>query len=429
MLVNHLSNVEWLAKDFIWLVVSSSLNCSQSSILGTWLDRYQNGVGPSGLTRAGVLQQGLVLSSEDGVLSGQSTMDINLIGHNGLLPKLDMYHLLQANAWALSRVSIIGPASDPTAPITSLSSYLLRIQHMSGVIIQSTSGKAKGLHSEFKRFMVDVATLHLTLAPSLSSGQGSDTTLKLAEYLELVFRSLNQLSERMHHSFFLYLPTGPSTFVTVEYYIIPVVLLILIPAIQVAVLAVQLNSPILNDGSERMEKWISSICCVLLASAVSLTFRLLFSPLDLLSSLLPSGSIINHLASLIPVATTQIFRLLILPSNDRRSKRRLELKVKVAAFSLTVTALSALACINPWLSFIISAFVVAPIAFIGSSESISALWHLAALTMTAPPVISYFLQLASVASMGYGRAIPHAQLLLYGLCIPLWGLTLKRTWS
>lgn len=45
-------------------------------------------------------------------------------------------------------------------------------------------------------------------------------------WLQTVVRCLNNLDERFHHSYFLYLLTGPNTFVTVEVYIVPLVALI-----------------------------------------------------------------------------------------------------------------------------------------------------------------------------------------------------------
>ncbi|GFH16200.1 uncharacterized protein HaLaN_12575, partial [Haematococcus lacustris] len=50
--------------------------------------------------------------------------------------------------------------------------------------------------------------------------------VQLAEFLELCLRSLNNLDERFHHSYFLYAITSLTGFVTVEHYILPLVLLI-----------------------------------------------------------------------------------------------------------------------------------------------------------------------------------------------------------
>jgi hypothetical protein len=362
ILVDHFSNVQWLAKDLIWLVVfHCSLNCTSSSILSRWLDQYQNGKGAGPrFTRAGVLQQGLVLSAQDSD-SGLSKANINLVGHDGLLPKLDTYHLLRGNSWLLSRLNILmDPYSDPTSSSqgqSGLSRYLAKLQHMKSMIIQTTSCKPAGAHAEFKRFMVDAANLHLTLAPLLSSGPDSDVTaLKIAEFLELVFRSLNNLSERMHHSYFLYLLTSSSTFITVEFYIIPVVLLILIPATQAVSSVLELNALTASTaGSKGIEQWVRCLCYVMLSSATSLS--LLFSAPDMFSSL-PDTLILALAASLIPLMTTKAFSLLI----QYNGQRDLQLKLKVVALSLSVATLSVLACLNPWLSFAASAFLVVPLS-------------------------------------------------------------------
>lgn len=51
--------------------------------------------------------------------------------------------------------------------------------------------------------------------------------------LELTWRSLNALLERLHHSYFLYVPLSPDRFVTVEIYLVPAILLLLALALQV----------------------------------------------------------------------------------------------------------------------------------------------------------------------------------------------------
>ena len=54
------------------------------------------------------------------------------------------------------------------------------------------------------------------------------------QYINLpILCSLNNLIERFHHSYFLYLQTGQDTFVTVEMYIISVVAFLLGLVLQV----------------------------------------------------------------------------------------------------------------------------------------------------------------------------------------------------
>lgn len=55
----------------------------------------------------------------------------------------------------------------------------------------------------------------------------------MAPVLELTWRSLNALLERLHHSYFLFVPLSPDRFMTVEVYLGPAVLLLLALALQV----------------------------------------------------------------------------------------------------------------------------------------------------------------------------------------------------
>ena len=57
--------------------------------------------------------------------------------------------------------------------------------------------------------------------------------VRLAPVLDLAWRSLNALLERLHHSYFLFVPLSPTRFVTVEVYLAPALCLLLALALQV----------------------------------------------------------------------------------------------------------------------------------------------------------------------------------------------------
>jgi len=65
-------------------------------------------------------------------------------------------------------------------------------------------------------------------------------------------RSLNNLDERFHHSYFLYLLTGPESFVTVEIYIVPLVALI--AALMVKVCASALHAQAVSFSVSRPDR-------------------------------------------------------------------------------------------------------------------------------------------------------------------------------
>jgi hypothetical protein len=127
-------------------------------------------------------------------------------------------------------------------------------------------GLPTGGHAPFKDLMADVATLrvlvknpqgfvagpvgftgatgnnkHSSGLASSSGGVsrpqgvlGSDELLtQLCDAVELLLRSCSVLVERFHHSLFLYVLTGLEHYVSVERYIVPLVALICVLALQV----------------------------------------------------------------------------------------------------------------------------------------------------------------------------------------------------
>lgn len=66
------------------------------------------------------------------------------------------------------------------------------------------------------------------------SFSADESTAKLTEMLELVFRSLNNLLERFHHSTVFYVLLSPDWHVPFQAYTLPPVLLIAVIVLQVS---------------------------------------------------------------------------------------------------------------------------------------------------------------------------------------------------
>lgn len=62
---------------------------------------------------------------------------------------------------------------------------------------------------------------------------GKDAIGQMARMLEGMIRSCNSLIERPHHSLTLYLLAGPHAVLSLSLYIVPVVLLVVIPSLAV----------------------------------------------------------------------------------------------------------------------------------------------------------------------------------------------------
>ncbi|GFR40399.1 hypothetical protein Agub_g951, partial [Astrephomene gubernaculifera] len=197
------------------------------------------------------IQQAVVLEALAGGPAGggsgrYDTAELLVVGHDGLLPKLDMYwllrYLLHGQPLALWReqqlhspgatalLRAITRAAELLAPQQTARSYaarLLTALHFAGL---QAGGQPAGAHAAFKDVMVDAAGVRLLQrahgAPSSpASASLESSALSLAASLELVLRSLNNLVERVHHSPFLYLLTGRERFVSVERYVGPAVAL------------------------------------------------------------------------------------------------------------------------------------------------------------------------------------------------------------
>lgn len=129
LLTSFLSSVQWLAKDFIWIVPDAS--CGRIRSAESWVSAYDGRVAAGdgshhnpAFARGGAIQQAIALE----VLSGSvDAVQVLVEGDNGQLPKLDLYWLMhsavsasmrgvtvhldgheQAMRWAQSAADIVG---------------------------------------------------------------------------------------------------------------------------------------------------------------------------------------------------------------------------------------------------------------------------------------------------------------------------------
>lgn len=194
--------------------------------------------------RAGVLQQAVVLESLEGALGAVA---LPLPGHDGQLPKLDMYWLLKYYTGGWVQAPFV---SDPLPPPRSRAvqaavrlvrsaageraaaaagAHLARLSFAARFAAQQARGQPLGAHAAFKTASVDAVTLRLLprdpSAPVAAGGAAAAplpraaAVAQLAEALELAVRSCSVLIEKFHHSFFLYVLTDARAFVSVERYI------------------------------------------------------------------------------------------------------------------------------------------------------------------------------------------------------------------
>ncbi|CAA6661969.1 unnamed protein product [Spirodela intermedia] len=227
-----LSRVTWLAKDIIWLAADT--RHGEYNSVSTWLRDYHNPIffntgacaekDFSSFRRAGTMAAALVLrvkDKEDG--SEMDSLTIRAEASNGQMPNLDLINIvhllavhrqalhvkigtfsslhgstfLKAVRWELQSQWAFGvPASD----------YVKGTATLASSIYSQALGVPTGSHGAFRDYQIDAIALEVLI--------------------EGVIRSVNNLLEKFHQSFFLYLLTSPNRFVSVGVYMIAFALLV-----------------------------------------------------------------------------------------------------------------------------------------------------------------------------------------------------------
>lgn len=215
------------SKDIIFLFPPDSLTGPQA-----WVDAYHDahdGRYVSPLPRkSGALQGAVALdytkadpADNDGNGSSRFTaVHIVYDGVNGQLPNLDLIN---------SVVNIAGGQMGTGVSLQEMwrhdDGYADRLRTMLRGMLRQGLGAATGAHSAFMAYHVDAITLQPYTATALTpegnlviSGWQHDE-MAMGRILEGTFRSLNNLLEHLHQSFFFYLLMGRERFVSIGTYL------------------------------------------------------------------------------------------------------------------------------------------------------------------------------------------------------------------
>ncbi|KAL5323432.1 hypothetical protein ACEPPN_007968 [Leptodophora sp. 'Broadleaf-Isolate-01'] len=192
------------SKDIIFLVTADSTAGPQA-----WVDAYHD-------THQSPAIESLPLKS--GALQGAVVIDypfdhrfesIHVVydGTNGQLPNLDLLNTVVSIASGQMGIGVsiqkMWKHSD---------SYQDRLQTMLRGMLKQGLGYASGPHSSFIPYHVDAITLQ-------PFGEGWQDEMAMGRVIESTFRSLNNLLEHLHQSFFFYLLMQSSRFVSIGTYL------------------------------------------------------------------------------------------------------------------------------------------------------------------------------------------------------------------
>ncbi|KAK1278647.1 hypothetical protein QJS04_geneDACA023741 [Acorus gramineus] len=275
----HLSRVSWLAKDIVWLAADSQYG--EYGSIAAWLKDYHNPTytdypekhdnemcSQTNLydsrdkkndfnifRRAGTMAVALVLRVVDSLEdSNTDTLTIYSEASNGQMPNLDLInivHFLAIHRQGL-RVKIekvgsllnsvwlnfVGELVEWTGKLAARLNPQWRFgipaaEYVDGTATLASSlyyqalGVPTGSHGAFRDYQVDAITLEFSPRTSSYKDIGQSAfLLRGGRLIEGVIRSINNLLEKFHQSFFLYLLSAPNKFVSVGVYMISFALLI-----------------------------------------------------------------------------------------------------------------------------------------------------------------------------------------------------------
>nr|KYP54849.1 Glycosylphosphatidylinositol anchor attachment 1 protein [Cajanus cajan] len=313
-----LSHVTWLAKDIVWLVADSQYG--EYSAVAAWLREYQapafrrvdivnsetcnesstfNELGQDlyldgklygGFRRAGTMAAALVIKVAEQGNQYEDSLNIYAEASNGQMPNLDLINIvnylavhkqglrikvkkmwsLLGSKWlntlgvifeSLGRIArSLNPQWNPATEYVEGAATLASSLYYQGL------GVPTGPHGAFRDYQVDAITLEISPKVSLTKMiRRNEFILRGGRLIEGVIRSINNLLEKFHQSFFLYLLTSPSKFVSVGVYMISFALLVAPLPIVAAYLhsnasnsTPQNTSALEVDASHKSWKWLNS---------------------------------------------------------------------------------------------------------------------------------------------------------------------------
>jgi hypothetical protein len=149
-----------------------------------------------------------------------------LEGQNGLLPNLDLANTVTWYASVIARMDVV---LDEAPPPPHIPAALQEFFTLGRFMARQASGLASGEHGPFSSYSIEALTLKtIRRAPKLDHYQPRITQAEtLANIIEGTLRCCNNVLERFHQSFFLYLLVHPSKFISIDLYM-PVLALLLV---------------------------------------------------------------------------------------------------------------------------------------------------------------------------------------------------------
>lgn len=221
-----LSAKNYWAKNIIFVIGDQDLHGLQA-----WINAYHQPpnyqdnpylVHETMFTRFGLIYSAINLEIDTFT---PKTLDVRIEGSNGLLPNLDLFNVAVE---LLSRENVpvtFHGASFNMVPseMTNFVSNLITVKDMMGT---QASNRMNGAHGLFQRYAIPAITLKTV--PKIKSDEFSIVTpVSIGRAIEGTIRSINNLQERFHRSYYFYLLPNTRRYISIGYYMISFGLILL----------------------------------------------------------------------------------------------------------------------------------------------------------------------------------------------------------
>uniref|UniRef100_A0ACD5W229 Uncharacterized protein n=1 Tax=Avena sativa TaxID=4498 RepID=A0ACD5W229_AVESA len=275
-----LSQAAWLSKDIVWLSADSQFG--EYTAVSAWLNQYHNPTFVAGVThghdgiaekaeisdfkRAGTMAAALTFKvGETRSYGDRDSVTMYAEASNGQMPNLDLLNVVhylavhrqgfRVNIERISSLLISAWLKVIAEVIQTVGSLLRKINpdwkldiatpdyvegtaNLASSIYNQALGVPTGSHGAFRDYQVDAVSLEFSPTFYLRNENAKSSFLvRGGRLIEGVVRSVNNLLEKFHQSFFLYFLTSPSKFISVGVYMIPFALLLVPLPIVAAALA------------------------------------------------------------------------------------------------------------------------------------------------------------------------------------------------
>ncbi|XP_076881938.1 uncharacterized protein LOC143530219 [Bidens hawaiensis] len=304
-----LTRVTWLAKDIIWLAADSRFG--QYNSVSAWLKDYHtpsfggivnlhrdmchnsNDVHESKLDmiietqvsdtlkRAGTMTAALVIKvANAGDAGGKDVLNVYAEASNGQMPNLDLINVVSYLAvhgqgfrvqveklvslldarW----LNFIGEVFETVGKVSrslnpqwkfgiSVNEYVEGSATLFSSLYNQALGVPTGSHGAFRDYQIDAITMEISSKLfSTNKGRQTEILFRSGRLIEGVIRSVNNLLEKFHQSFFLYLLTSSNKFVSVGVYMIAFLLLVAPLPVLAASLFSDANK---SENNEQFKSW------------------------------------------------------------------------------------------------------------------------------------------------------------------------------